>query len=237
MITFLLMPRRGAAAATLSVALAASASFLSPAASAAAAAPATARAAGQTITLPVRDALAQLPVEAEDRTGYQRTAFKHWVDADRDGCDTRKEVLKAEALVAPEQSPGCTLTGGEWYSTYDDTYFTDAGKLDIDHLVPLAEAWDSGASAWTAKEREAYANDLGDARDLIAVSAKSNRSKADQDPSTWLPPAVGYRCTYVSSWVADKTRWGLSIDPAEQAALKQDLAACPDSPITVTTAR
>ena len=103
--------------------------------------------------------------------------------------------------------------------------------------MPLAEAWDSGASAWTAKEREAYANDLGDARDLIAVSAKSNRSKADQDPSTWLPPATGYRCAYVTDWIADKTRWGLAVDPGEQAALEQDLADCPDTPITVTTAR
>ncbi|MFI0901619.1 HNH endonuclease family protein [Streptomyces sp. NPDC020983] len=236
MITFLRLPRRGAVAATLTTALAAAAALLSPA-TASAAGPGAARTAGQTNTLPVRDALAQLPVTAEDRTGYQRTAFRHWIDADKDGCDTRKEVLKAEALVAPEQGPGCALTGGEWYSPYDDTYFNDASRLDIDHLVPLAEAWDSGASSWTATERQAYANDLGDARDLIAVSAKSNRSKADQDPSTWLPPAAGYRCTYVTDWIADKTRWGLSIDPVEQAALEQNLAACPDSPITVTTAR
>lgn len=235
MTTFPTSRRRVAAAA--SVALAVSAVLLSPAGAVTAAASDTTRAAGQTITLPVHDALAQLPVTAEDRTGYKRTAFRHWIDADKDGCDTRKEVLKAEALVAPEQGPGCALTGGEWYSPYDDTYVTDASRLDIDHLVPLAEAWDSGASTWTAKEREAYANDLGDARDLIAVTAKSNRSKADQDPSTWLPPAAGYRCTYVNDWIADKTRWRLSIDAAEQAALEQDLAACPDSPITVTTAR
>jgi hypothetical protein len=235
MIMSLCVARRSAAAAVLSVVLASPAGLLSPTtAAAAAAAP---RAAGQTVTLPVRDALEQLPLADENRTGYQRTAFRHWVDADKDGCDTRKEVLKAEAVVAPVQGPGCALTGGEWYSPYDDTYFTDAGKLDIDHLVPLAEVWDSGASAWTAAERQAYANDLADARDLIAVSARSNRSKADQDPSTWLPPAAGYRCTYVTDWIADKTRWGLTIDPAEQTALQQDLAACPDTPITVTTAR
>jgi hypothetical protein len=235
MITFL-HARRGAAAAALSVVLAASAGVLSPTVAAAATA-GVARAAGQTVTFPVRDALAQLPLEAEDRTGYKRTLFRHWVDADGDGCDTRKEVLKAEAIVAPTQGSGCVLTGGEWYSPYDDAYFADAGKLDIDHLVPLAEAWDSGASSWTAADRQAYANDLGDSRDLIAVSARSNRSKADQDPSTWLPPAAGYRCAYVTDWIADKTRWGLSIDTAERAALEQDLANCPDSPITVTTAR
>ncbi|WP_435838597.1 hypothetical protein [Streptomyces achromogenes] len=116
----------------------------------------------------MRDALAALPVHDEDRTGYQRDAFRHWVDADKDGCTTRAEVLKAEAVIAP--------------------------------------AWDSGASAWSAAEREAYANDVGDERALIAVSAASNRSKADQDPTTWLPPAAGYHWQYATDWVADKTR-------------------------------
>nr|WP_225817999.1 HNH endonuclease family protein [Streptomyces echinatus] len=203
---------------------------------AAPAAPALA-APGDSVTLPVREALAQLAVRTEDRTGYERTKFKHWVDADRDGCNTRSEVLKAEAVVAPEQGAGCKLTGGEWYSPYDDRYIAGPSGLDIDHLVPLAEAWDSGASDWTAKEREAYANDLGDDRALIAVSAASNRSKADQDPSTWLPPAAGYRCQYVTDWVADKTRWGLSIDTGEQAALTDVLTACPNVPVTVTAAR
>lgn len=81
------------------------------------------------------------------------------------------------------------------------------------------------------------ANDLGDARALIAVSAASNRSNADQDPSTWAPPADGYRCQYVTDWVADKTRWGLSIDATEQAALAETLSHCSDGPITVTLAR
>ncbi|MFK4103191.1 HNH endonuclease family protein [Streptomyces sp. NPDC019531] len=201
--------------------------------------PATAHAAdpGDTIALPVRDALATLPVQDEDRTGYERTKFRHWSDADRDGCSTRAEVLLAEAVTAPEQSAGCQLTGGSWYSPYDDTYFTAARALDIDHLVPLAEAWDSGASAWTPKEREAYANDLGDDRALIAVSAASNRSKSDQDPATWQPPAAGYRCTYATDWVAVKTRWQLAIDPAEQTALTGILDSCPNSPIHVALAR
>jgi hypothetical protein len=185
----------------------------------------------------VRDALAQLPVRAEDRTGYVRSKFKHWIDADHDGCNTRAEVLKAEAVVAPVQGANCTLTGGRWYSPYDDRYIDGARGLDIDHLVPLAEAWDSGAYEWSAKEREAYANDLGDDRALIAVSAASNRSKADQDPTTWLPPAAGYRCQYVTDWVADKTRWGLSVDADEQAALAQTLSSCTDVPVTVTLAR
>ncbi|TVZ90504.1 HNH endonuclease family protein [Streptomyces sp. BK340] len=191
---------------------------------------------GDTITLPVRDALAALTVQDESRSGYSRDKFKHWTDADKDGCNTRAEVLLSEAVNAPEVGPGCTLTGGSWYSPYDDQYFDNARKLDVDHLVPLAEAWDSGASAWTAKQRELYANDLDDERALIAVSAASNRSKADQDPSTWLPPYAGYRCTYLTNWVADKTRYQLTIDPGEQTALAEGLARCPDQPITVTLA-
>ncbi|MFI5978875.1 HNH endonuclease family protein [Streptomyces sp. NPDC051452] len=192
---------------------------------------------GDTVTLPVRDALAQLPVRGEDRSGYERTKFKDWADADKDGCNTRAEVLKAEAVIAPEQGAKCTLTGGEWYSPYDERYIHGPSGLDIDHLVPLAEAWDSGASTWTAKEREAYANDLGDDRALIAVSATSNRSKAGQDPATWMPPAAGYRCQYATDWIADKTRWGLSVDATEQAALGEVLDSCPDVPVTVTPAR
>ncbi|MGW2444524.1 HNH endonuclease family protein [Streptomyces sp. NPDC001675] len=198
---------------------------------------AASRTPGQMITAPVQELPAQLEVTSEDRTGYDRRKFKHWIDADKDGCNTRAEVLKAESVIAPEQATKCTLLGGEWYSPYDNRYIDEARGLDIDHLVPLAEAWDSGASAWSAAEREAYANDLGDDRALIAVSAASNRSKADQDPSTWLPPAVGYRCQYATDWIADKTRWGLSIDTTEHAALGEELGRCPNVPITVTTAR
>ncbi|QDN74660.1 HNH endonuclease [Streptomyces sp. S1A1-7] len=194
---------------------------------------------GDTITLPVRDALQALTVQDEGRTGYERSKFKHWTDADKDSCNSRAEVLIAEAVTAPAIGPNCTLTGGNWYSAYDDQYLDSAKKLDVDHLVPLAEAWDSGASAWSPKEREAYANDLDDSRDLIAVSAASNRnrSKGDKDPSDWMPPYAGYWCQYLTDWVADKTRWDLSIDPTEQATLTEGLSRCPDQPIHVTLAR
>ncbi|MEU3298158.1 HNH endonuclease family protein [Streptomyces longwoodensis] len=192
---------------------------------------------GQSITLPVREALTQIPVADEERTGYERSAFKHWVDADRDGCSTRAEVLEAEAVIAPEQGPRCTLSGGQWYSPYDDRYIQGPTGLDIDHLVPLAEAWDSGASTWTPAQREAYANDLGDDRALIAVSAASNRSKADQDPTTWMPPAAGYRCQYATDWITDKLRWRLTADEAEAAALADVLNSCSNVPVTVTLAR
>ncbi|MEW2289411.1 HNH endonuclease family protein [Streptomyces sp. NPDC047841] len=169
-------------------------------------------------------------------SGYRCDAFEHGADADKDGCNTRAEVLKAEVVVAPEQGASCRLSGGVWFSPYDDRFVQGPGGLDIDHLVPLAEAWDSGASDWSAQEREAYANDLGDDRALIAVSAASNRSKADQDPSTWLPPAAGYRCQYVTDWVATKMRWALSVDTDEKTAIAEVLDQCPDVPVTVTPA-
>jgi len=100
---------------------------------------------GGTLALPLHDAVQVLPVAAEQRDGYQREAFRHWVDADKDGCHTRNEVLLEEAFIPPARAAGCKLTGGEWYSAYDDLYISSPSGLDIDHLVPLAEAWDSGA--------------------------------------------------------------------------------------------
>ncbi|MEU2624601.1 HNH endonuclease family protein [Streptomyces sp. NPDC007157] len=178
---------------------------------------------------------------------FGREATRATADARQVDLTARRQRIQERLLHARRGPPGrsrhrpeigakCALTGGSWYSPYDDHYLDSASQLDVDHLVPLAEAWDSGASAWTPKEREAYANDLDDPRALIAVSAASNRSKADKDPTEWLPPYAGYWYTYVTDWVADKTRYQPSIDPAEQTALTEQLAACPDLPITVTLA-
>ncbi|MCI0386737.1 HNH endonuclease family protein [Streptomyces sp. CNQ085] len=184
----------------------------------------------------MREALAVLPVQAEDRTGYDRDAFRHWIDADRDGCTTRPEVLLAEAVDPPTRTGRCTLTGGRWYSWYDDTYLTGPRGLDIDHLIPLAKAWDSGASTWSAQRRQAFANDLGDERSLVAVTARANRSKADQDPATWMPPTTAAHCRYVTEWIAVKTRWQLTLDTAEHRALTETVADCPNGPVTVEPA-
>lgn len=178
-----------------------------------------------TYSAPVADAVADLPVATESRTGYDRDLFNHWVDADGDGCSTRNEVLIAEAEDAPTVSASCALSGGRWFSYYDATSYSSASDLDIDHMVPLAEAWDSGASGWTADRREAYANDLGEDYALIAVSASTNRSKGDQDPAEWTPPA-GYDCRYVTEWVSVKHRWGLSVDSAEKSALTSLASGC-----------
>ncbi|WP_069622218.1 GmrSD restriction endonuclease domain-containing protein, partial [Streptomyces niveus] len=140
--------------------------------------------------LVLSDAVGQLPEEVESRNGYQRTSFRHWNTGldPADGCHTRNEVLLAEALESPQMSGSCALSGGRWFSYYDEQTVTDPAKLDIDHMVPLAEGWDSGASAWTPARREAYANDQDAETSLVAVTARTNRSKADKDPADWLPP-------------------------------------------------
>ena len=163
--------------------------------------------------------LAGLSVAPERRTGYRRSLFRLWIDADGNGCDTRHEVLIEEAIVAPKVSADCLLTGGTWLSLYDGRTFTDPRKLDIDHVVPLAEAWDSGAYAWDAARRKAFANDLSVSWTLIAVSAASNRSKGDKDPAEWLPPSASYTCQYLAIWVTIKARWHLAVDPAEKTAI------------------
>lgn len=112
-----------------------------------------------------------------------------------------------------------------------------ATKLDIDHVVPLAEAWDSGASKWDADRREQYANDLGADRSLVAVTAKTNRSKADRDPAEWLPPAASAQCTYGADWVGTKLRWKLTADAKERAALEKLAKNCADTVVKYETAR
>ncbi|MFF5728199.1 HNH endonuclease family protein [[Kitasatospora] papulosa] len=181
------------------------------------------------LTLP--EAIAALPDGTEKRDGYERDSFKHWIDEDGDGCPTRAEVLLEEATTKPEKGERCALTGGVWMSYYDEVEVTDARKLDIDHMVPLAEAWDSGAYDWTAERRQAYANDLGFQRSLVAVTAKTNRSKSDKDPAQWLPPAQGARCTYAADWTATKLRWKLSADQNERGALLELAKECPDTSV------
>lgn len=176
--------------------------------------------------LPYAEAVARLAVMGEYRDGYDRDLFRHWVDADGDGCDTREEVLMAEAVVAPVRGAGCALSGGSWTSAYDGLVVAGPRALDIDHLVPLAEAWDSGASLWSPARRQGFANDLGFDRALIAVSAASNRSKSDRDPAEWLPPLASARCAYLADWVAVKLRWSLSADAAERLALVSAGSSC-----------
>lgn len=166
--------------------------------------------------------LNSLPVSPERSSGYDRDLFDHWSDLDDDGCSTREEVLIQERIAG--RVSGCDVIGGRWRSAYDRDVTRNSSSFDIDHYVPLKEAWDSGAWRWTSRTRERFANDLGYRGSLIAVSASSNRSKSDRDPSDWLPEYG--TCRYAKTWIAVKYRWRLAVDSTEKAALSRILREC-----------
>jgi hypothetical protein len=162
---------------------------------------------------------------AEDKgQGYNRSLFRHWIDADRDGCNTRNEVLIEEAVKKQKIGKRCQLTNGSWVSPYDGKRYSNPSKLDIDHLVPLSEAWRSGASQWTNAQRERFANDLESPEALVAVTLNLNRSKGDRDVTDWLPPSD--KCSYISSWVKIKVKYSLTVDLRESKALLKESEAC-----------
>ena len=178
--------------------------------------------------------LTELTVKADSTSKYSRANFKHWIDADGDGCDTRQEVLITERVSGSgPTNRSCTFTGS-WKSQYDGVTTTDSSSFDVDHMIPLAEAWRSGAAGWTSKTRENFANDLDFAGSLIAVTASSNRSKSDRDPAKWLPTSNSYRCTYVATWTAVKWRWKLSIDQAEKDAILATMKNCKTASLKVS---
>ena len=165
-----------------------------------------------------------LTVAAERKTsGYSREKFPHWRRVD-DNCDVRDTVLKRDG-TGVEATATCKITKGSWKSVYDGKTFTDPQDVDIDHMVPLANAWRSGADKWNEEQRTEFANDLTRPQ-LMAVSASSNRSKGDQDPSKWKPPQKSYWCEYARRWVAVKSFWGLSVTDGEKSALQEMLSAC-----------
>lgn len=162
---------------------------------------------------------------AEDKTtGYNRSAFKHWIDTDKNGCNSRAEVLIEEAVVKPKIGAKCKLTGGKWFSAYDGKTITNASLLDVDHMVPLAEAWRSGAWKWTTAQRQAYANDLDNSEALIAVTLSTNRSKGDKDPALWMPSID--QCTYIQNWISIKSKYSLTADTKEAEKLNLVFATC-----------
>ena len=166
-------------------------------------------------------------VSDDSITPYNRSLYQHWNDEDKDCQDTRQEVLIAESQSPVElDDTGCTVVSGQWFDPYTGFSVKNPSELDIDHLVPLAEAHRSGAESWDAQRREAFANNLFHADGLIAVTAAANRSKGDRDPANWLPPNEAYRCEYVRDWVIYKFTWGLFMDEAEELAIRKVLQNC-----------
>ncbi|MFF4366084.1 HNH endonuclease family protein [Streptomyces sp. NPDC001594] len=172
----------------------------------------------------VRTELDRLTVEApHSMAGYSRAMFPHWAKQYGE-CDTREVVLSRDGREVTQDS-ACRATTGTWYSEYDDKTIDSASKVDIDHMVPLANGWRSGADTWDTAKRKRFANDLDNSQ-LIAVSAASNRSKGDQAPDQWAPPNTFYWCTYSRAWTHIKSLYGLSVTAIERTRLIEMLNTC-----------
>lgn len=187
---------------------------------------------------PAAAALAKLPVKGRaPKTGYSRDQFgPAWADTDRNGCDQRNQVLGRDLVdvaYRPAARP-CVVLRGTLHDPYsgDTIAFTrgqsTSATVQIDHVVALSDAWQTGAQQLDGTTKELLATDL---LNLLAVKGVLNQSKSDGDAATWLPPAKGYRCAYVARQVAVKTRYKLWVTPAERDAIARVLASCPGQPL------
>jgi hypothetical protein len=155
-------------------------------------------------------------------SGYSRKQFGGDWAHEPDGCDARVDVLEQQGQSVAHH--GCTVTSGHWLSLYDGVNVTSPHDLDIDHLVPLAEAWRTGAAGWSKTQRVAFANDVK--LELVAVTAHSNRSKGDSPPPGYAPPAQGEHCSYAQRWIAVKAAYHLTVTGTEHDWLARTLATC-----------
>jgi hypothetical protein len=149
--------------------------------------------------------------------------FPTW-SAQGNDCDTRDVVLQRDGQSV-RTGAQCKISQGTWFSAYDGKTVTDPQGLDIDHMVPLANAWRTGAKDWSTDQREQFANDLTNPQ-LLAVSLSTNRSKGDRDPAEWKPPRHEYWCEYAQRWIAVKNYWKLRVRPVEKTALQEMLGTC-----------
>ncbi|GAB2760870.1 HNH endonuclease family protein [Salinifilum aidingensis] len=171
-----------------------------------------------------RGMLSELRVAPEGpMDGYDRDKFPHW-SSGPDNCDTREQVLRRDG-DGVETGDDCYPTSGTWTSPYDGRTWSEPSDVDIDHVVPLAAAWRSGAAEWTNERRSEFANDL-DSPQLVAVTDSVNQEKGDDTPDEWMPPENGYHCTYASMWIASKHKWQLTVTDGEKSALEDALTTC-----------
>ena len=178
-----------------------------------------------------RAQLADLPVKGKaPATGYDRVGDfgTAWLDVDRNGCDTRNDVLARDLTGIVRQGP-CTVLTGTLVSPYTGTTIdfvrgnTTSTLVQIDHVVALENAWRTGAQQLPQAQHEALANDPDN---LFAVDGHSNAQKRSGDAATWLPASTSFRCTYIEHQVAVKTKYRLWVAPAEHDAMARILQAC-----------
>lgn len=167
----------------------------------------------------LRATLSEIPVKEPVSVDYDRKEWKHWTGSP---CNTREEVLIRDGENV-STGDRCKITGGKWISPYDNVEFTDASKLDIDHVIPLGYAAKNGGNGWTPAIKEQFANDMDQ---LLAVSAKENRSKSDKGPGEYMPPLEAYHCEYATIWIETADTYGLSISTKDRNALDKALNTC-----------
>jgi Protein of unknown function (DUF1524) len=177
-----------------------------------------------------RNALRELEVAPPgSMAGYSREKFPHWSDAEEFGwdvpdtsCDARDAALIRDGRNV-RVGEGCDVTSGEWRDPYTGRTYTDPSEIDIDHVVPLANAWRSGASSWSEARRERYANDP---TVLLSTEDNANQEKGDKGPEAWKPPNRAIWCDYATRWVRIKASYDLSVNQREKTALEQMLDTC-----------
>ena len=175
--------------------------------------------------------LNKLPVKGRaPKTGYSREQFPHWKDPDKNGCDSRNDILKRDLtkVFFKAETNNCKVIAGTLLDPYSNKLIEfdlskSSSTIDIDHVVALSNAWQTGAFQLTLTQRTNFANDP---LNLLAVDFKLNRQKGDADAATWLPPYKSYRCTYVARQVAVKTKYKLWVTAPEKAAISNLLTAC-----------
>jgi hypothetical protein len=170
------------------------------------------------------------------KTGYSRDQFgAAWVDVDRNGCDTRNDILNRD-LTYVIHNPGtnnCVVASGNFYDPYTATQFefvksSNGSTVEIDHIVSLSDAWQKGAQQWDSQTRKDFANDP---LNLTATSRSANRSKSDSDAASWLPSNRAIRCAFIARQIAVKSAYQLWVTQAEFDAMTRVLSTCPYQPI------
>jgi len=162
------------------------------------------------------------------KTGYARSQFPHWSDPDRNGCDARNDTLKRDLtnITYKAGTRECKVIAGQLLDPFSGkviTFSTTKVVIDIDHVVALSNAWQTGAAYFDKNKRSQIANDP---LNLLAVDSKLNRQKGDGDAATWLPPSKAFRCEYVARQVAVKAKYGLWVTQPEKVAIDKILSTC-----------